>query len=88
MNGNIQQRNILNSTVEVIPQQIQRWTVVQVPVQHCELLPRVVLVVVLVEVVWVVVDVGVAVGAPVATATDDDDDRGCVCGGCGGFPVE
>ena len=78
MKYNIQQMNILNSTIEIIPQQVQ-------PVQHSELLLRL-LVVAIVE-NWVV-EVGVGIGAPVATATDEDDDRGCGDSGCGGFPVE
>ena len=92
INGNIQQMNKLNSTIEVIPQQVQ-------PVQHSELLLlfRRVLVVVLVVVlvILVVVKVGVGIGAPVAAAIEDEN-RGCgggggCCdggGGCGGFPVE
>ena len=74
MKYNIQQMNILNSTIEIIPQQVQ-------PVQHSELLLRLL-------VVLVVAEVGVGIGAPVATATDEDDDCGCGDGGCGGFPVE
>ena len=75
MTANMQeQTNILTSTIEVIPQQVK-------PVQHSELLPRVLVVVV--PVVLVVAEVGVGIGAPVATATDEDDDCGC-----GGFPVE
>ena len=86
INGNIQQRNIHNSTIEVIPQQVQ--PTVQ---QFCELLlllfRRVLVVVVLV--VLVVVKVGVDIGALVATTADDDDRSGCDGGGCsGGFPVE
>ena len=75
MKYNIQQMNILNSTIEIIPQQVQ-------PVQHSELLLRLLVIVVVVAEVWVVdTGVGDRDGAPVATATEEDR-------GCGGFPVE